>query len=415
MKEIIRKAKKILITTKTDADFDHLAACISLAHTLNQKDRKISLAIPADKYSKQIFDLFPTGDLKIIQKNDPDSFILSLPKDDAIVKDVKWKEEEGNIEIYITTEKGSIPTDRVTMQPHRTRFDLLITIDVDKLEEIGEFYKKNAPIFTKNKIISIARAVKDFAGQNFIKNNISSCANVFEFIVENTDIPDEGIVTDLLAGLLWKTNGLRYDSKGTTSSLLGLFIKENADFQTASKKAFQNTDLSDIRLIDTVLKNLSIKNSSVAYASIKNAKSKGISPEKIRTYDWFVFDSFKAIESFFVLFEIQDGVLGYLINRNSTKDAREFSSIYKAKGNKYIAKFHSNDPLEKIQKNLLKELGSVSSKDIAKSAANDNQIQNTSQMANQNPLAPAVELPQPLELEDTDDGFIPPPPIQPLE
>ena len=411
MKPPLDKAKKILITSAQDADFDTLAACINLGKLLKAQGKKISLHIPTDKYSKQVFELFPTGDLKLIQKTNPDSFILSLPKEDAVVKDVKWKEEKGNIEIYITTEKGSIPTNSVTMQPHRAMFDLVLTVGVGELEQIGEFFRKNSSIFSKNRVFAIP------------ESHISQSANVFEYLLENFENVGADIATDLFAGFLWKTNGLRYDTKSSTSELLKFFINQKANFQSASKKAFQNTDLSDIRMIDTILKNLTVKNSTLAYASIKNTKSKGLEPEKIRTYDWFVLDSFKGIETFFVLFELQENVLGYLINKNPLKNANELTTKYKMTGNECIAKFISTDTLEKTQKTILEGLGEIQKTEISKpigtaestrSAETEDEV--STEPTDPNPLAPAVEIPQPLQLDgDNDDGFMPPPPITPLE
>ena len=420
MKELLNKAKKILITTSQDADFDQLDACICLAHSINKKGKKVSLSIPTDKYAKRVFELFPTENLKLIQKDDPDSFILSLPKNDAIVKDVKWKEEKGNIEIFITTEKGSIPTDHVTLQPHRTLFDLVIVVGIENLEDIGTFYMKNRPLFSKNKVQSIANTPNDFAGQNFVKNCISSSANVFEFLLENNPEIDEKYSTDLLAGFLWKTNGLKYDSKGTTGELLKNFIENQADFQIATKKAFQNIDLADIRMITTILKGMTVKNSTIAYASLKNVKSKGLNPERVTTYDWFVLDGFREIETFFVLFEMPEGVLGYLINKNSRRDARELTSTYKTTGSKFVARFKSSDSLDTTQQNLLQEIDDIKSSDIPKAQnaesenASPNNINNI-QAEDSNPLAPATELPHPLQIEIADDGFMPPPPISPLE
>lgn len=389
----IDQAKKILLATKKDADLDELVAAISLAHILKQHKKEVTLLLPSDKYSHEIFNDFPLKDIKNIEKSEPDKFILSIPKKNAIVKDVKWKDNNGAIEIHISTEKGEIDTTSSSIKPHSALYDLIILVNTREPKEIGDFYAKNKTIFPQNKLY--------YLPENH-KNNAPICANILDFVKTNNWDIDSITATDLLAGILWKTNGLQFVTGNNLNSQIQYLLSNKADLQMATQKAYKRMDVMDTRIIETILKNLTIKHDKFAYSIIKNARSKGISPEKVKTLDWFIFSKLKSIETFIVMFELQDSVIGYIINTDQNKDAREITNKYQTTGNRYLAKFTTKELPNNIEKSVL-------------NAPRNNETEEPKQTTASDPLAPATSIPKPIKFDDEENipTPTPPPPLSP--
>lgn len=429
MKDQINKANKILIATSTKADYDALCAAISLGKVLKAQQKDISLLIPRNEYSRKVIELFPTQNLKLIEKNDPESFIVSLDKKDAQVKDVKWKEDEGKIQIYITTEKGTIQEGRIAVKPNYAIFDLAITIGINSLDDLGEFYKKNQKAFPKSRIIQIGNIKEDIGGFK-LENESSIYSQLAVEFLEKLEIDiNSETATDFLAGILWRTQGLYNLVNKKTIQIINKLSENQANLQEAGEKGFKNRTLSDIRLIESIIRKLVIHKDKTAYAILKKEDLKGIDIKKIISLDWIIVDRLKGVEKAFILIEAVSSVFGLLISTNPNINALKLTKQYNTNGNSYCAKFETRmDSIQKVEKVLKEEIltGKQEQDTKSKKRKEDrlftNQNKNTQDaITTTDPLAPATSPLEPLDIsteeptEEAKGGFTPPPPISPLQ
>jgi len=440
LKEIISKAKKILVATDTSADFDSLCAAISLAKVLHNSEKKVSLLIPDGKYVQRVLKLFPTMDIKLVLKEEPENFILSVPKDGAVVKDVKWKEENGKINIFVTTEKGELKETQIIIKPNYALFDLIIIIGVSNLADLGEFYKKNQKIFSRNKILQIGALQKRIGLHRFGDDSSALSEAVYKFIHTTAMNADGEIYTDLLAGILWKTDGLnRVEDELIVSSIVEL-IELGANIKQASKNAFKNISLQDTRLLQEILKNLEVGDEEIIFSVIKSSNKKSLLPKESISSVFPMLDRLEKFQTGVVLFEEQNGVFGVISTKNSKHNALDLAKAYNPKGNSYTASFTTADSIDEIKAVLTSaaKKGGIAKKGVKKNGGSTTKNSNTSDSQKDTspsmpsdfhtaePLQAAEKTPKPLDLgtKETEDtsggimqprgGFTPPPPINPL-
>jgi nanoRNase/pAp phosphatase (c-di-AMP/oligoRNAs hydrolase) len=453
MEEFIKKAKKILIAIPIYADYDRFCAGVALAHIFNMQSKQVSLVIPDNAQVKKLLQLFPTQDIKVITKTDPDSYIVSLSKEQAVIKDVKWKEEQGKINIFITTEKGALSKNAVTIRPNYSLFDAIITVGVSSLKEIGEFYDKNQRAFPRNKILQIGNlnrkvGLYQFEEDGFIYSELAYklCRSIGYEI-------DGELLTNLLAGVLWKTDGLnRVDDSGVVSTIAEL-VESGANLKNASIKAFKNISLRDTRLLADLMKNIEISDNGILFSIIKGANKKALNSQELINSSWALLDRVEDAE-ICVLF-IEETNSNFVVISTRSHNAMKISRAFSPVGDKFLAFFRTKETIEKVREELhIPQLGKKSKLSIGlqnednepephknyesendKRNIEDGKIKTTKgkdmdqniNLQTADPLQPASQLPTPLQIGDNAQapvqpqtqamkpgGFTPPPPMNPL-
>jgi len=437
VQEIVKKAKKILIAADKNADFDKICACINLARAFQDSGKNISLLLPDNKYSQKIINIFPTQDVKLIHKQEPENFIVSLPKNDAVVKNVKWKEEKGSINIFVTTDKGELKQNQVTIRPNYALFDLIILVGIEKFSDLGEFYTKNPRAFPKSRIIQIGKKGRKLGAYDYEEKSISMSELVFKFLEFLKTKFDGEIATNLLAGVLWKTDGLsRIQSSGIVHTISKL-VKTGANIKKSSKTAFRTISFQDTRLISQILKNIEMSDNRVVYSIIKNSSKKGLRPQEIIASSWTLLDRLEKTDVGIILIEKQTGVFGAIVADATKFNAQDIAKEYDSQGNEFMATFETKESVEQI-KTKLKITKTTTTKPAKKPEKPEPESKGEEQEPLQEPLKAATKTPEPLQINGEDSsspvptttpqipaqpaagpapatgGFSPPPPINPL-
>lgn len=418
MKEIIRKAKKILIAVEEAADFDAICASICLSKSLHNSDKEVSLLLPETKYAQNVIKKIPTQDLKLILKDEPESFILSLIKDNAIVKDVKWKEENGNINIYLTTEKGDLKNSQISVKPNYALFDLIIFIGVSDKNKLGRFYHDNPKAFTKNKILQIGNLNEKIGAFKFEDEDLSMSESVFKLINKTKLSADGEIFTDLLTGILWKTDGFHRIEDLTTAKTIADLVGQGANIKQASQKAFKNLTLQDTRLIQEILKNLSPTDGKVVYSIIHSANKKSLRPQEAISSSWPILDRLEKFNIAVILFQEQKSVFGVILSRNAQNSAIDIAKRFSPSGDRFFATFTSGLTVENIKGQL-----NLPGNEQEEGGKKEEKNKKAPLRGIIDPLAPAKDTPKPLDLENEPSqtqqsikgGYTPPPPINPID
>ncbi len=389
MKEILDKAKKCIVVTNHSADFDEIVASISLARTLQDDGKDVSLLLPKGKYTESILKIFPLQDLKLVEIEKNRHYIIKIKKEEnSIVKEVKWKEDKGRINIYISTTKGEIDTSRFSIKTRPFVVDLVILVNVSSIKKFGKrFYTS----FKKTQILQIGYPEKKIGAFCFPDSNKVASFLVYLFLKRMDFVIQPNVATNLISGILWKTNGFKQNY--SLDSLKALYqLSEVGNFQLASKNAFKNLGFKDLRLISEILKNLVVTENNVAYAIVKSGITKA-DIETILYPNWLLFDDLSDMKLVFVLFKIGDEIWGVVRSNaprfNAKEIVVEFANI---KGDEHLAQFTSKKSIDEVKDLILFKTGHSSNSNLpnATSEAFD-------------PLAPAKESIKPLELDNLKD------------
>ncbi len=424
IKEFLEISKKVIIVTDPNADFDQFAGFIALAKFLRDEQKEVSLLFPKNTKTNLFLKLFPTEDIKVMDKTACDSFIVSLRKNGAVVKEVKWQEDQGKINIYVTTQKGDIDSENVNIKPNMNVFDAIILFGIEDLEKAKNYFALEDSFFNKGKTIQIGNLHKDQGAYKF--NEVSDIYSVLVYkLAHDLGIKISGMIqTDLLSGILWKTKGLFRVSDKSVVEVICELSKSQANIKAAQDKAFRQNTMQDMQILDLVIKNLNINSDNVAYSVIHNAQTKGVNLDFIISSNWHQLDKLKNVDYGFVLFEYADHVKG-LVFSSGIIDLNEILTEFKSHGDEYERYFQTDKKIEEVKELLLKAKKDNKSApvEIIKGEKKQEEKKATKEegetKTNYDPLAPANVLPDPLALEKLEDndqksGYNPPPPINPV-
>ena len=145
--ELINKADNLLIILPKQPNFDQLGSALSLFYTLNKNGKIVNL-LP-----KKLPWNYP---LKPKQKSLPKNFVIAIR--DKEVTELRYEREKKVLKIFLTIKDGQIDRNNIQIQalpePNK-KIDLIITIGIQNLEQMGSFYEKNFKLFYETPILNI--------------------------------------------------------------------------------------------------------------------------------------------------------------------------------------------------------------------------------------------------------------------
>lgn len=202
-KEYISKAKSILIVCKNNGN-DSLATGISLAKFIEKTEQKSPYLVyqgnmaQADPYLLSLYH--------VRENIEPKKLKLSLDYSNTNIETLNWQkdEENGKIIFEIMPVDKNFDISRITHSFAGGEYDLIITIGVLELTDLGELYNKNKDIFENASIINIdtSHENKKFGDLNIINTEVDTLSGlIFAKFAEWKYIPDKDVVKSLLVGI----------------------------------------------------------------------------------------------------------------------------------------------------------------------------------------------------------------------
>ena len=206
IKELIEKAKKILILTHENPDGDAVGSSLGLMNGLKKLEKDVTVVIP--------------------NLNEMYSF---LPGFDEIKK-------EANAEDY----------------------DLCIALDSSDLDRLGEcrdlFEKIEDTIVIDHHITN-----QNFGDVNYVNAVASStCQNIIVILAAMDIAINKDMATCIYSGILTDTGGFRYNVQSETFEFAGMLLETGIDIAKIYKILFDTTTEARTRLLGRAINNLEI-------------------------------------------------------------------------------------------------------------------------------------------------------------
>lgn len=217
--EAIKESKHILIVISARANGDQVGSLLALSQGLKSKDKNVFFAC-SDKSDGKYGFLEGFDEISSDLTGSKD-FILLIDQESARADHLGYKIEDDKLKISITPEKGNFSPDDVSYSYGDYQYDLIITLGVNELKQLGSLYEKDPEIFYKTKTINIDKNPKNqqFGEINWLNNKSSSLSEMMVSILEALEINlNKDIATSLLTGLMSATN--RFQSSDTSSKAL---------------------------------------------------------------------------------------------------------------------------------------------------------------------------------------------------
>ncbi len=217
--EAIRQAETILITTGQRPTVDQVAATLALSAILRKFGKKVS-AIISDQLPQSAQFLDTSGlDKNLSGLRD---FILKVDVTKSQVESVRYENEGGKLNLYLTPFKGGFAPSDVTFGYGDYHFDIVIVLGVAQRGRIDRVLMDNSGLMSSAPVLNIDfhRTNENYGAVNLIEPTASSLCEILVALSESlqSGLIDSEIATVMLTGLMASTD--RFTATHTTSKSL---------------------------------------------------------------------------------------------------------------------------------------------------------------------------------------------------
>lgn len=161
-------------------------------------------------------DIYYSGDFSVVDANlfsqaeikskfMQKSLKISIDFSNTDIKTVDYyKEGDSKLVLEVSPILDKFENDRVSFEVVGAHYDLVVTIGLSELSDLGDFYTKNQSLFEKSKIINIDNASgnKNFGTLNFVDFSAQSISSlIFSKFLEWGYTPSKRASKSLLVGL----------------------------------------------------------------------------------------------------------------------------------------------------------------------------------------------------------------------
>lgn len=184
-------------------------------------------------------------------------FVLSFNIKYNKIMDVRSVEEDEELKIYITPQRGSIDPRDFSFIPVQFKYDCVVVLGSPDKESVGKLYEENPDIFYEMPVINIDfnSNNENFGQVNFVNITASSVSEMlYELFERKENVWDENISECLLTGILSATGS--FQNKKTTPRSLQIasaLIDKGADQQKIIRHLYKTQPLHILKLWGRVM------------------------------------------------------------------------------------------------------------------------------------------------------------------
>jgi len=257
--ELVNKSHNILIVTSITDTGDGLSSALTLKLIFEKLNKPADIIVPESNKNK--FNFLPSANKIKTSLSSLKKLIINIDIKNNKIADFNYDISNDQLKIFITPEKGDLKPEAVSTTPSDFKYDLIITLGAPDLESLGSLYENNPSFFYNISIINIDNsAANEHYGQiNLIELNSSSYAEIIYNLIQafNPEFIDEAIATNLLTGIIIKTNSFRTSYINPNCLLIASqLIKLGADRQFIINSLNKNKNLPTLNLWGRVLARL---------------------------------------------------------------------------------------------------------------------------------------------------------------
>jgi phosphoesterase RecJ-like protein len=308
LKNQIESAEDILILTATRPSRDTIAASWALSHLLSNLEKK-PVVLERDD-TKNIFSFLAKPEKTEKEIRGARDFVLSFDTTRNKIIDFRTENKLGTFEIYITPEREAVDPRDFSFIPAKFKYDLVIILGCQSLDDLGEMREKNSDLFFEVPIANIdtASANENFGQVNLVDVTRSSISELLSDVFNDfwEKQTDRDTAQCLLAGLVAMT--ANFQSRATTPKTFlaaSWLIEKGANQQEVVRNLFKTQSFSFMKLWGRVMARLQWDD-KIKFAwstlSLEDFVQSRTKPEELPLVLEKVKDNFSAGKYFAILF-----------------------------------------------------------------------------------------------------------------
>lgn len=364
--ERIKSAEKILLLTHTQPDGDALGSLLALSNALTKLNKKVTAVVdstfsPSFRFMPGINDLQTELPLR-------GDFVISVDISNTGLQKLGYKRDEANhrVMIVVTPAHGQLQPENVQFEGSGYEVDLIITLDCNSIDRLGDFYNKHASLFYETPLVNIDHHPdnEQFGAVNWVDVTATSTAEILVSLLEalgrDVQLIDADVATNLLTGITTDTSSFK--NQNTTPKSLTVaaqLVAAGARQQEIVHHLYKVKPIWTLKLWGRALANIQerpdlrvlwakLSKQDFADAGADVAETKGLIDELLKTAQGVAF--------VFLLTEKEDGIH---ISFRSVEKGIPVSEIAKALGgggHDVAAGALIDDSLSAAEERVLKEV-----------------------------------------------------------
>ncbi len=257
---LLRNSAKILLVGAHNWQLDDMAGLLGLESLLSES--KEVLAVSPDKISAKLSFL---PNFANVQKTLQGGQGVAISIDNANEDGLNYEIVDGKLNIFITDDSGKISRDLVSVQDYVGKFDLIVTIGVNALEDCGEIFAKNTALFSNTTVLNISNnpANEMFGNVNLINASASSVSEILaNLVMEDAELKkslNKTSINAFFAGISASTdNFLSAKTSSRSLSLAAELQSRGADHSQIIEYLFKRKSAEQVQVLGRMLNNLQL-------------------------------------------------------------------------------------------------------------------------------------------------------------
>ncbi len=261
--QFIKNHKSKLLLTKDEINGDLFGSLLAWGFFLGRLDGKNypALFLPRYEELKKLYHFLPEYSRAISKISGVRDFILSFNTDNNDIKDVRWRKENGHLDIIITPDRGSVDPKDFSFLPAKFSYDLLFVLGATDFGSLGETYEKNSDLFFELPIINLDNdpGNENYAQLNLVDPVFNSVAELSAdlMIKMNPEAVKGEVAECLLTALVEATDNFKSLKVTPKTFEIASFLMENGgDHQKIVNALYETESLYSLKLWGKMLQRL---------------------------------------------------------------------------------------------------------------------------------------------------------------
>jgi len=250
--EAIKTSQRVMVALSENPTADAITASFALADALEKLDKHATIASSHFQMPPHL-DFLPKSrpihtDVSRLRK-----FVISLDLTEKKVESLAYKVDGNALKIYITPKQGLFGEKDVSAALGDYEFDLIVSLDIQSLANLGPLFETNAEFFYQTPIVNVDHSPSNnhFGQINLVDLVSTSVSEIIYDLIDRLDpkLLDEAVATNLLTGIITKTRCFR-TSAVTPKALAAAsrLIEGGAKREEIIKRLYQTKSLQALRL-----------------------------------------------------------------------------------------------------------------------------------------------------------------------
>jgi len=380
--DAIKNGKKFLILCSQNSG-GSVGAVLALSETLKKLGKEATSFCPIALSERH--DFLPLKEELKTSLESLKNFVIVIDTRESKIDKLAYNLEGDKLKIHLTPSSGIIDASKVSFETAQAGFDAIFTINIKKLDELGDFYETNNDLFFKVPVVNIDfRDNNNYFGKiNLVDTKATSSAETVLSIIESLStekaILDENIATNLLAALIEDTNS--FQSAQTTPkafSVAAQLVGAGAKQQEIIQHLYSTKSVSALRLWGRVLAGLrEDKELDLIWSIVseRDLEATGASYADVQILMPEYFNSTQRSKISFLLWEKANQYFVELKTNNGQVSASQIASAFGATGTENSASFNIiSSSLGQAERDLINKIKELKGVRVADQSADQDMI-----------------------------------------